>query len=167
MLQEIEWRETCLENQVGQNRCRSWGGTSCFPTINRKTQTQQEDSTQKGDRNQSRKSKTKQEDMSQKEGWLRKCLPNRKTDTRAGIQNPDRKTWPIKKLIKKMSSQQEDCHLSRNSMNTQQEDLPRKEKKAHWEKVFPKGRLWHLQVFSGLCARAHLPHIFQAFYAMW
>ena len=57
----------------------------------KKTVSQQEDWHPK------RKSETQQEDLSQKEDSLRKCLPNRKTDTQTGNQEPSRKTCPGKK----------------------------------------------------------------------
>ena len=90
-----------------------------------------------------------------KPNW-KTCLPNRKTDTQTANQHQKRKTCPRKKtrwenafptgrrtpkqetsnpterlapkrrLIKKMSSQQEEQHPNRKS-RTQQKDLPRKE----------------------------------------
>ena len=87
-------------------------------------------SSQQEDRHPNRKSLTQQKDLPQKEHFLRKCLPNRATDTQTANQKNNRKTCPRKKLgrltpkqeipnpterpaperrlIKNMSSKQED-----------------------------------------------------------
>ena len=113
-------------------------------------------SSQQEDRHPNRKSRIQKEDLPQKEASLRKCLPNRQTDTQTWNQEPKRKTcpreeshWenafptgrptpkqeiknpkgsraPERSLIKKMSSQQEGWHSNRKS-RTQKQDLPQKE----------------------------------------
>ena len=81
-----------------------------------------------------RKSRTPKEDLPQKEVSLRKCLPNRKTDTQTGNQESKRKTCPRKKSHWENASHQEDWHPNRKS-RTQKEDLPQKE--ASLRKCFP------------------------------
>ena len=155
--------------------------------------------------------------MPRKGDLLWKCLPNRKTDTQMGKHEPNIKTCPRKKtpeenafptgrltpkikitnqrgilaperrLIKKTSSQQEDCHPKRKS-RTQQKDLPQKEdslrkrlpsrktdtqtanrtpsrnsgprKETYYENAFPTGRLtpkWQITNPTGRLAGERRP----------
>ena len=72
------------------------------------------------------KSISEKEALPQKEDSLRKYLPNRNTATQTGNQKPTESPDPERRLIKTMSSQQEDRPPRRKSQ-TQQKVLTQKE----------------------------------------
>ena len=129
-------------------------------------------SSQQEEQHPNRKSRTQQKDLPRKEDSLRKCFPNRKTDTQTANQQPNSNVWkthiqtakqklnrntcagektyyenafptgsvapkqqitnptgrlaPERRLIKKMSSEQEGWHPNSKSQ-AKQEDSPQKE----------------------------------------